>query len=156
MIEYIKGDIFKHIENTKTKIAVPHVCNNIGAWGSGFVLNLSKQYKEPEIVYRRSEKLEMGTIQIVKVTEKIIIANMIAQRLKNAYEKHDIPLSYDALRICLHKLREECFMQDTWEIHCPKFGSGLARGNWNVIEQILIEVFSRKSIRETKIFVYEL
>ncbi len=31
---------------------IPHVCNDIGGWGSGFVLALSARWAAPEAAYR--------------------------------------------------------------------------------------------------------
>src|SRR5690606_12743464 len=55
MIQYEKGDLFEKIKiHQKDKhICIPHVCNDIGAWGSGFVVALSKFSRAPEEKYRK-------------------------------------------------------------------------------------------------------
>ena len=51
MIHYLEGDA------TNPKVPgnkiIAHVCNDIGGWGRGFVLSLSKKWKLPEVAYRR-------------------------------------------------------------------------------------------------------
>ncbi len=44
-IKYIEGDLFSLLpfDEPTTKV-IPHVCNDIGAWGSGFVIAVSKQW----------------------------------------------------------------------------------------------------------------
>ena len=43
-IKYQVGDLFEAIDSYKEKIIIAHVCNNKGAWGSGFVIPLGKKY----------------------------------------------------------------------------------------------------------------
>ena len=50
-INYLEGDATQPIGNGP-KIIV-HVCNDIGGWGKGFVVAISKRWKEPEAEYRR-------------------------------------------------------------------------------------------------------
>ena len=49
-IKYIKGDATRPIGDGSKLIL--HICNDVGAWGSGFVVALSKRWKEPEQKYR--------------------------------------------------------------------------------------------------------
>ncbi len=51
MINYVKGDATSPIGDG-VKLIV-HVCNDIGAWGAGFVLALSKKWITPEKQYKR-------------------------------------------------------------------------------------------------------
>lgn len=51
MINYIVGDATDpKVEGNKI---IAHVCNDIGAWGRGFVLTLSRKFPEAERSYRR-------------------------------------------------------------------------------------------------------
>ena len=49
-IQYIKGDATQP-QGAGLKI-IAHVCNDMGAWGKGFVVALSKRWKKPEADYR--------------------------------------------------------------------------------------------------------
>ena len=49
-IQYVKGDATTP-QGDGHKIIV-HVCNDLGKWGKGFVLAISKRWKEPEATYR--------------------------------------------------------------------------------------------------------
>ncbi len=49
-IQYIKGDATKPISDGN-KIIV-HICNDIGGWGKGFVMAITKRWTEPENKYR--------------------------------------------------------------------------------------------------------
>ena len=50
MIHYIKGDASYPIGDEIKIIA--HVCNDIGAWGKGFVLAISRRWDKPKIEYQ--------------------------------------------------------------------------------------------------------
>ena len=50
-IIYIKGDATSPI-SPGNKI-ITHICNDIGGWGKGFVLALSKKWKVTEEAYRQ-------------------------------------------------------------------------------------------------------
>jgi len=67
-ITYLKGDAAAPIGGDTRIIA--HVCNDIGGWGRGFVLALSKRWPEPEKNFRNwfasGVNFELGEIQIVK------------------------------------------------------------------------------------------
>jgi hypothetical protein len=44
-INYLKGDAtFPEAKGTKI---ICHICNDLGAWGKGFVLAISKRWSEP-------------------------------------------------------------------------------------------------------------
>lgn len=63
-----------------------HVCNDVGAWGKGFVLAVSRRWNEPEKQYRRWHKgeldkpFELGQVQYVQVEPDLWIANVIGLR----------------------------------------------------------------------------
>ena len=85
MIHYVTGDA-THPEGHGHKIIV-HVCNDIGRWGKGFVLAISKRWQEPEKAYRQwyahpagDNRMELGKIQPVRVEDDIAVINMIAQK----------------------------------------------------------------------------
>lgn len=152
MVTYVKGDATSPI-GPGLKLII-HVCNNQKAWGAGFVLALSKKWKEPERIYRMSPKLKLGDIQIVSVEDNIVVVNMIAQTLfhgrsKGLYVGNRIPLDYDALAKCLRKVNK---VADEFKltIHAPRFGSGLAGGDWKVIEEMINQIIT------VPVYIYDL
>lgn len=156
MIHYFKGDVLLGLEKSDkpTKILI-HICNNRGGWGKGFVVSISKKWKQPEALYREFFQLKfcnnLGDVQICQIGN-VYVVNMIAQ---NGYKTqfNPKPLSYNALIECLIKLQEwiRTMNLDAPSIFCPKIGTGLAGGNWNIIEKLLLE-----HISETDLNVYEL
>lgn len=154
-INYIIGDATSPIGDGK-KI-LPHVCNDLGGWGSGYVLALSAKWKQPEEAYRSEKSYVLGSTTIVEVEPNISVANMIAQRgigakkLRNAEGKIVIvqPIRYNALRECLTAVNYVA-VQTGATLHCPRFGAGLSGGDWNIIEQII------KDVVTVDVFVYDL
>lgn len=158
-IDYYKGDVLQILENEDqefiTKILI-HICNNKGGWGAGFVLNLSKKHREPEIQYRLNFKNKvnctLGDIQIVKLKENFYVINMIAQ---NGYKtiENPTPLDYNALESCLQKIMTWVNKNDFYFpcVYCPKIGTGLSGGDWDRIKNILNE-----NLNELPIKVFEL
>ena len=120
-----------------------HIVNDSNKWGAGFVLAISKRWKEPEKVYREQKNYVLGKIQMIRVEKDICVVNMIAQHdVKPTKDNNDSiipPIRYDALKACL-KTVNAIAVRTKATIHAPRFGAGLAGGDWNKIEQIIKEV----------------
>ncbi|MDJ1473454.1 macro domain-containing protein [Cytophagaceae bacterium YF14B1] len=152
-IQYVKGDA-TNPQGDGNKIIV-HICNDIGGWGKGFVVALSKKWSKPEKHYRQwyksGEKFLLGEVQFVPVESTITVANMIAQ--------HDIqvlngipPIRYDAVREGLKKV-VTFSQQNNASVHMPRIGAGLAGGKWEIIEDIIRDELTTRDIQVT---VYDL
>ena len=61
-ILYIKGDATAPI-GSGVKV-ITHICNDIGGWGKGFVLALSKKWKMPEEAYRQWYKSDRKSTRL--------------------------------------------------------------------------------------------
>jgi O-acetyl-ADP-ribose deacetylase (regulator of RNase III) len=135
-IRYLKGDATRP-RGDGTRI-ICHICNDVGAWGAGFVLALSAKWSEPEEMYRESTDRALGNVQMVEVEDGILVANMIAQHNVRPDENGLPPIRYSALRKCLitvNGLAE----QINATLHMPRIGAGLAGGRWEDIEKIIQE-----------------
>lgn len=153
MIHYIKGDATAP-QGEGNKFVV-HICNDIGGWGKGFVLALSRRWKSPEEQYRRWHKgyfsfpFELGVAQIVQVERDIWVANLIGQHKIRPIDGVP-PVRYDAIR---KGLRQVARLADDYQasIHMPRIGCGLAGGQWSIVEEIIAETLSAHEV-----FVYDL
>ena len=154
-IKYIKGDATEPIGEGKKIIC--HVCNDENKWGAGFVLALSKKWKEPESAYRlwSSRRLDLpfklGEVQFVEVEDDIMVANMIGQH-GVGFHNGVPPIRYEAIRGCLQKvvgLVKELAKENEVSVHCPRFGAGLAKGNWSTIEEIIKSTLCENDIQVT-------
>ncbi|MFA7219190.1 MAG: hypothetical protein WC119_01625 [Synergistaceae bacterium] len=151
-VEYVKGDATDP-QGEGRKLIV-HCCNDIGAWGKGFVISLSKKWEYPEIEYRKwfknGKNFELGNIQAVRVDKEIAVINMIGQHHIKTLDGVP-PIRYKAIEKCLTKVADLAEKYGA-SIHAPKFGSGLAGGEWKIIEGMLQELVCSRDIPIT---VYE-
>ena len=141
-IAYAVGDATQPVGVGK-KI-IPHVCNDIGAWGKGFVLAISKRWPEPEQRYIawhagnggvNCKNFLLGNVQFVPVTSEITVANMIAQKGISSFR--DVPpIRYGAVQNCLVQVAIEAQRLNA-SIHMPRIGCGLAGGKWDAVSRIV-------------------
>lgn len=163
----IHGDLFHYVENlihnrnNGTSVIVPHVCNNINLFGAGFAAAVAKHYPiVKENYHLLNGKQSLGYTQFVVVASnkeydhKLVFANMIAQNGVVGNSNHR-PLNYAALvksMLLVNQFIQQNFDQNNpVQIHSPKFGCGLAGGNWNFIEDLISDIWSKQSI-----FIYDI
>ena len=148
-IEYVKGDATAP-QASGPKVIV-HVCNDLGRWGRGFVMALSRRWPEPERDYKTwfasEEKPGLGDVQFVSVNDEITIANVVGQhglRKKNGVP----PIRYEAVRTGLQSVAEHARGRMA-SVHMPRIGCGLAGGKWEAIEPIIRETLTNEGIATT-------
>lgn len=153
MIIYLRGDATNPQVGGNKIIA--HICNDIGGWGKGFVLAISKRWKEPKNEYRKwfknDENFHLGKIQMVQVENNLWICNMIAQHKTITSSKGISPIRYEAVEKCLEKLSDEAIKMNAG-IHMPRIGCGLAGGKWERIEPIIERALLNKDV---KVYIYD-
>lgn len=145
-IRYISGDATSPISNGNKIIM--HCVNDIGAWGAGFVLAISKKWKQVKTEYLKwttQENFKLGNVLFVPVEKDIIIANIIGQHgIKNI--NNISPIRYEALDVGFLKVANKA-ADTSSTIHCPLIGAGLAGGNWKIIEDLIIKNISNRDIQ---------
>jgi O-acetyl-ADP-ribose deacetylase (regulator of RNase III) len=149
-IKYVRGDATQP-HGPGNKIIV-HVCNDIGGWGKGFVLAISKRWKAPENNYRAwyssQEDFELGNVQFVQVENDIWIANLIGQHKINKDELGNPPIRYEAISKGLNTVAQFAKVHDA-AVHMPRIGCGLAGGTWEKIEPLIMENLIQNGIAVT-------
>lgn len=135
-INYVIGDATEP-QGDGGKLIV-HICNDVGAWGAGFVLALSKKWKFPEEHYRSLKEYVLGDVYFIAIGNKSYVANMIAQHGVGADANGVPPIRYDALKKTLIRVNLTA-QQLGITVHMPQIGAGLAGGDWNEIEKIVQE-----------------
>jgi hypothetical protein len=160
-------DIFVTIEdilrsNNSYNIVVPHVCNNINAFGAGFASAISQNYPVVKANFHMlGNQAKLGYTQFITTREnnknksKIVIANMIAQNGLIDRIKNPRPLNYASLMSCMINIKNfvtklNLESEIKTQIHAPKFGSGLAGGNWNFIENLIEDIWGN-----IPVFIYQ-
>ncbi len=171
-ITYIEGDATEPVTNKVAELKfLVHCCNDIGAWGAGFVLAITRKWKEPHLayanwrygidnIYRTTGPFQLGEVQFVPVDDSIVVCNLIGQHSiagsPNVHNQGSAPVRYEAIELGLAKIRlamhgmEECGHECSF--HSPKFGADRAGGEWNVIENSINWIMGATGIPST---VYE-
>lgn len=149
-------------EQNGSTVFIPHVCNNIDLFGAGFAAAISDKYPEVKANYHMLGKnflrQNLGHAQIIKIKEdpkykhSLYVVNMIAQNgIRN--NTNTRPLNYAALVKSMIQLSQHIHMNtgflkqtENIEIHAPKFGSGLAGGNWSFISDLIEDIWSKYQV----------
>lgn len=150
MINYIYGNLFELLpyESYIPKF-ICHIVNNEYKMGSGFVVPLNQKWPQTKTEYLEMPILQLGHTQFIKTEDNIWVCNMIAQN-GVVGDNNKKPIKYSALISCMQKVKTVCAFRKG-EIHCPAFGSGLAQGNWELIQELIEEIWG-----DISVFVYRL
>ncbi|KOT97808.1 Appr-1-p processing protein [Streptomyces sp. NRRL F-4711] len=150
-IRYVRGDATTPMAKGVKVIA--HVCNDLGGWGKGFVLAVSRRWPEPEAAYRAwhrdraANDFALGAVQFVQVEPYVWVANMIGQHGMRRGSK-GVPLRYEALGTALGRLAGGAADLDA-SVHMPRMGCGLAGGTWSRVEPLITERLTGRGIPVT-------
>src|SRR5688572_21938843 len=150
-ITYLKGDAT--CPQAKGVKVICHVCNDIGGWGKGFVLAISRRWPEPEAEYRswyaagKDGGFGLGEVRFVQVEPYVWVANMVAQRgIKTG--SSGPPIRYEAVAACLAKVADKA-VELAASVHMPRIGCGLAGGEWSRIEPLIEEHLCARGVSVT-------
>ncbi|MEV5550493.1 macro domain-containing protein [Streptomyces sp. NPDC052309] len=150
-ITYVRGDAT--VPSVKGVKVIAHVCNDLGGWGKGFVLAVSRRWPEPEAAYRAwhrdraANDFALGAVQLVRVEPYVWVANMIGQRGVRTGSK-GVPVRYEAIDTALGRLADEATALSA-SVHMPRIGCGLAGGRWSRIEPLITERLVARGIAVT-------
>lgn len=163
-IKYIIGDATLPSTRHPDRSVIVHCCNNIGGWGSGFVVPLGRRYPTARQAYlawhqELGGKLVLGTVQVIPVAPDISVANLIGQDGVRG-PGVEAPIRYGAIREGLDRLaRYAASYEDTFDpqarvgqtmtFHMPRIGCGLAGGSWALMEPIIEEALVGKGFEVT-------
>ncbi|MGW5673667.1 macro domain-containing protein [Streptomyces sp. NPDC003860] len=151
LLNFIAGDATA--PQAKGPKVIAHICNDLGGWGKGFVLAISRRWPEPEREYRRWHReragndFALGAVQMIRVQPDIWVANMVAQHgMKRGSGRP--PIRYDAVERCLEAVAEHALASGA-SVHMPRIGCGLAGGTWERIEPIVSKTLGARSVATT-------
>lgn len=149
-IRYVGGDATDPI-GAGQKVIV-HVCNDVGKWGKGFVLAVSRRWKAPEKEYKAAFASQpaprLGDVQFVRVTDSITVANLVGQHGIASRRGGPPPVRYDAIREGLQKVSSYAQALHA-SVHMPRIGCGLAGGDWTEVEPIIAETLTDENVEVT-------
>lgn len=161
-IKYVEGDLFGPLLASRemATIILPHVCNDKGAWGAGFVVPLGRTFPKAKEEYTNWAKhqdlyedmeqfpFKMGETQFVEVRTgeppMIFVCNMVAQTLGGKR-----PLFYNHLARCMDSVANFAPRQSNPRIVAPMLGAQLAGGRWDFVEELIGDCWLRLGIPVT-------
>ena len=155
-IHYLKGDATS--PQAKGIKIIAHVSNDLGGWGKGFVVAISKRWPGPEREFRAWHRARaandfgLGATQFVQCEEYIWVANMIGQHgIRRKGDTGPQPVRYDSIEQCLGDVAAKALELNA-SVHMPRIGCGLAGGKWDVIEPLIT---AQLSARDVEVWVYD-
>jgi O-acetyl-ADP-ribose deacetylase (regulator of RNase III) len=132
---------------------IAHICNDLGGWGKGFVLAISRRWPQPERDYRDWHRrrggndFALGAVRLIQVQHDIWVANMIGQHGTRSASQGP-PIRYPAVEQCLGTLGHWA-IELRASVHMPRIGCGLAGGRWDQIEPLIEAALCRRGVPVT-------
>ena len=161
-IHYVLGDATKPSLHGHDGVVIAHVCNNVGAWGAGFVVPLAEAFPLSELEYHRwrhdwmtsglGQPFQLGEIQFVWGNDNVRVLNMIAQDHLPTRTRR-MALSYGALRRTLLAGARAMAEFDAAMV-MPRIGCGIAGGDWEKVEEIIVDTVC--DLHGVPVYVYDL
>ena len=153
MITEVKADILdlinKSSENKALNVFV-HQCNCQNVMKKGIAKAISTAYPEvarADNATKAGDRAKLGTYTYARVKDNVVIANAYGQYnygWLNPLDSNGRQTDYIALQKALTAIRDDFANESTQPVafYLPRaIGSGLAKGNYNTIRNILEEVF---------------
>lgn len=150
-ITYATGDATAPDTSDGRPAVIAHICNDVGAWGAGFVVPLAARWpaaRDQYLAWREAGRwvdpdgeehlFMLGMVQFVDVGGGVTVANMIAQTGLGRPRLAVPPLRYNALGKCLAKVGAHAARNGA-RVHMPRIGTGLAGGTWTRIGSLIVE-----------------
>jgi O-acetyl-ADP-ribose deacetylase (regulator of RNase III) len=119
---------------------IVHGCNSQGVMGSGVARAIRDKWPEVYQQYRQRYQLaglQLGDVVLAYTDDGKIVANCITQDFYGKDGKHYV--NYDAVAVCMNKLKEICERLKITEVAMPLIGAGLGGGDWNILREIIQE-----------------
>jgi len=120
---------------------IVHGCNAQGVMGAGVADQIRRKYPYAHRVYHdayTAAGLVLGeVIYAVFDTGNLIIANAITQQFFGQCSNR-VYVDYHAVRKCMRSVAGVA-KQHSMQVHFPKIGAGLARGDWSILSTIIDE-----------------
>ena len=151
MLELINKNLVPVLEKREFD-AFAHGCNCFCTMGAGIAAHVKRIFPEAYALDRKTKKgdqKKLGTIGICEIGDNKILINAYTQF---DFWKPGRRADYKAIEKCFDLIGAEMLSRGLVHLVIPKIGAGLAGGDWNVIEDIILE----RMPKEIDISVYYL
>lgn len=153
-IQYLKGDATQP-RGTAPRMIVQVVNDKAITWGKGFSVAVRTRWPDAQKEYTRwvfasRPEFKLGNIHIARLDDSLELASLVAQ---HGYGPSLFPrIQYQALEACLSKVAARAKERNA-SVQMPRIGCGEARGDWNIVSEIIDETLCRENLQVT---VYDL
>jgi O-acetyl-ADP-ribose deacetylase (regulator of RNase III) len=150
----LKGDATKP-RGTAARLIAQIVNDKAITWGKGFSVAVRKawphaQKEFTQWVFGNRQEFKLGNIHTVRLEDSIELVSLVAQ---HGYGPSLFPrIQYSSLEACLSKLALQAKRTGA-SVHMPRIGCGEAKGDWNIVSELIDETLCRQGIPIT---VYDL
>jgi O-acetyl-ADP-ribose deacetylase (regulator of RNase III) len=135
-MKVIKGDLITLARDGRFDVII-HGCNCQCTMGAGIAKSIKQAFPEAfraDLATTKGSRKKMGSISVANVTcgdRQLTIANGYTQF---HWRGSGVLVDYDAVRSVMREVKAGFAGR---RIGYPKIGAGLAKGDWNVIAQII-------------------
>lgn len=140
MIKYVQGNVLLALKSGDLDV-VAHGCNCQGGFGSGIAGQIAKMWPHVRSSYldlHRSGGTILGFFQPVPISHNQFIVNCGTQ--DNYLPRGIQHADYDAIDDVMESLSLYTKHKNL-RVGVPKIGAGLAGGDWQIIESIILRHF---------------
>lgn len=140
MIKYVDGDLIRLASEGYFDV-IGHCANCFCTMGSGIAPQIKNNFPEAyavDLATVSGDINKLGTISHTITTVPTVV-NLYGQYDYTGRRHNKMDLDYNALKSALQATKDK-FSGKRFGFN--KMGSGLAGGNWSVIERIIMDVFA--------------
>lgn len=150
-LKIVRGDLLKLAQQNKFDLII-HGCNCFHAMSGGIAKKIQTEWPEAaalDDLTPKGDETKLGTYSSVDVEGRIFLDSRSINyefKIINAYTqfKPGADVNYDAIRDALHAIHIE-FPPEV-SIGIPRIGAGIAGGDWQKIEDIIIEELPNRDV----------
>ena len=153
-IRYVHGNALEP-RGEAPKVICQLVNDRARRWGGGIARQTARKYPEAELRFSGwisdiSFEKRLGEVHFAQAEEDVFVSSLVAQAGFGSSNKPRI--RYRALGEALVKVANFA-VEKRASVHMPRLGTGAAGGNWNMIKDMIDEIFTDAGLEVT---IYDL
>ena len=138
MMSILKGDLVQFALTGRFDVII-HGCNCFCTMGAGIARLIRDNFPEAyqaDLKTRMGEKEKLGTYSLARIERNDNIFTVVNGYTQYDFSGHGVLVDYGAVRKLFAGIKNNFENQ---KIGYPKIGAGLAKGNWEMISDIINE-----------------
>lgn len=141
----IQGDLIALAKEGRFDV-IAHGCNCFCGMGAGLALAISREFPEAAEADKQTcsaDPDKLGTCSVATCTRNGYTFDVVNAYTQFHWAGAGVLVNYGALYSCMQWIKSRYAGK---RIGLPKIGAGLARGDWNVIKNIIAEVLEGEGV----------